>query len=134
MADAARYNYNSARYWNVVVGIWLFISAFIWPHSPAQQTNTWICGLLCVAFALWAAAAPPMRYLNTALAVWLFISVWALPTLNAGTVWNNIIVAIVMFVISLIPSGRATRADVLGDVAARRRGTETRPPDQPLPR
>jgi hypothetical protein len=45
---------------------------------------------------------PWARYLNTVLAVWLFISAWALPTLSIATVWNNVLVAIAIFVVSLV--------------------------------
>jgi hypothetical protein len=91
---------------NVVLGVWLFISAFLWSHSAAQMTNTWILGVLAVVFALIAASvAPVARYANTLLAIWLFISAFALPTVSHGTAWNNVIVAIFIFVFSLIPSG-----------------------------
>ena len=126
---------NSARYWNVIIGIWLFISAFVWAHTPAQQTNTWLCGLLCIAFALWASAAPAVRYLNTALAVWLFISVWALPAVSAATVWNNIICSVLIFVISLIPGQRVLMhpAELGGTAGTRRTTPETRPSDTTVP-
>ena len=77
---------------NVILGVCLFISAFVWPHTQAQMTNTWICGVLVVIFALIGMAVPWVRYLNTLLAIWLFISAWALPTANVGTVWNNVLV------------------------------------------
>jgi hypothetical protein len=89
---------------NVILGIWLFISAFAWPHSQSQLTNTWILGALCVVFALVAMGVPWVRYLNTLLAIWLFISAWALPSTSAGTIWNNVLVAIAIFIVSLIPS------------------------------
>jgi hypothetical protein len=66
-------------------------------------TNTWILGLLCVVFSLIALTLPQARYLNTALAVWLFISAFALPRVNVGTVWNNALVAIAIFLFSLTP-------------------------------
>ncbi len=94
---------NNARIIAVVLGVWLFVSAFLWPHSYAQMTNTWIVGVLCVAFALIAMRVPEVRYLNTIRAVWLFISVWALPTINTGTMWNNALVAIAIFIVSLAP-------------------------------
>lgn len=96
-------NAQAARYVNIVLGVWLFISAFLWRHSPAQMTNTWILGILCVIFAVAALYEPRARYLNTALAVWLFISSWALVTFNQGTVWNNALVAIAIFFVSLVP-------------------------------
>ncbi len=93
-----------ARGANVVLGVWLFISAFVWAHTPAQQTNTWILGVLFVIFALIAMGSPQVRYVNTVLSIWLFISVWALPHSNIATMWNNALVAIVVFLLSLVPS------------------------------
>ncbi len=90
---------------NIVLGVWLFVSAFVWPHNYAQMTNTWILGILCVVFALIALSAPPARYLNTALAVWLFISAFAFANTNAATVWNNAIVGVAIFVLSMVPAG-----------------------------
>ena len=95
----------SPRIINVILGVWLFISAFVWPHTQAQMTNTWICGVLVVIFALIGMAVPWVRYLNTLLAIWLFISAWALPMAQVGTVWNNVLVAIAVFIVSLVPSG-----------------------------
>lgn len=94
---------QQARYINIVLGVWLFISAFVWVHSQAQFTNTWIVGVLCVGIAVAAMRIPEVRFINTALAVWLFISVWALPSFSVGTQWNNAIVAIAIFVASLVP-------------------------------
>ncbi len=92
-----------ARGINVLLGIWLFISAFLWEHTGAERTNTWILGVLCFMFALAATRASVARWLNTALSIWLFISVWALPHDNLATMWNNALVAIVVFLLSLVP-------------------------------
>ncbi len=97
----AQEDFTTARVVNIVLGIWLFVSAFLWPHSYAQMNNTWIVGVLCVAFALIAMRVPEARYLNTLLAVWLFISVWALPRLTIATQWNNALVAIGILALSL---------------------------------
>jgi hypothetical protein len=99
----AQEDYATARIVNIVLGIWLFVSAFLWPHTYAQMTNTWIVGVLAVAFALAAMRVPEVRYVNTLLAVWLFISVWALPTMSVATQWNNALVGIAIFFVSLAP-------------------------------
>ena len=105
-------NAQGARIVNLVLGIWLFISAFVWTHTTAQMTNTWILGVLTVIFALVAMRFPPVRYLNTVLAIWLFISAFALHRLNNGTVWNNALLAVVIFFLSLVPStAQPERAD-----------------------
>ncbi len=94
----------SPRIVNVIIGVWLFISAFVWPHTLAQKNNTWISAVICVAVALVGMGVPWMRYLNTLLAIWLFISAWALPSLTPGTIWNNVLCAIAIFIVSLVPS------------------------------
>lgn len=101
---------SSTRWLNIAVGVWLFISAFIWAHSYAQFTNTWIIGIACVVLAAIAMRVEQIRYLTAALAIWLFISSWALPTHMAGTVWNNILSSIAMFVIALAPDQHAPGA------------------------
>ena len=98
-----------ARVVNVVLGIWLFISAFVWPHDGAQMTNTWILGVVAVVIALVAMRVPAVRYLNSLLAVWLFVSAFTLPHLHRGTVWNNALVAVIMFFVSLQWSGMDRR-------------------------
>lgn len=95
----------SIRWVNVAIGIWLFISAFIWPHTTAQQTNTWILGILIALVGLWAMAVPKARFVNTVLAIWLFFATLFLPHETAGTLWNNLIAALVVFLVSLVPTG-----------------------------
>src|SRR5512142_2085513 len=103
MAMSIRSSRAGASQWargaSVVLGVWLFISAIVWPHGAAQQTNTWILGVLFVVFALVAMGSPLARYVNTLLSIWLFISVWALPHGSEGTMWNNALVAIAVFLL-----------------------------------
>lgn len=94
---------RAARGVNYILGIWLFISAFVWDNGAAERTNTAIVGVLCVAFALTAIRTPIVRRLNTVLSAWLFISAWTLPHHNHAPMWNNVIVAIVVFLLSLVP-------------------------------
>lgn len=99
----AQETFNTARIANIVLGVWLLISALLWPHSDAQMTNTLIVGVLCVAFALVAPRVPEVRYLNVVLAIWLLLSVWALPTASVATRWNNGLVAIAILAVSMVP-------------------------------
>lgn len=100
---------TAARGVNVALGVWLFVSAFIWPHSYAQFTNSWIVGVLVAAVAVIAMWAPPARYLNAALGVWLFISAFALPSVSSATVWNHVIVGIAIFAASLMSTTTRVR-------------------------
>jgi len=98
---------DSPRLLEILVCVWLIISAFAWPHTVAQMTNTWIVGVIGAVASLVALFADTrLRYITTVLAVWLFISVWALPGAHPGTIWNNVIVAFVLFLSSLsTPAG-----------------------------
>jgi SPW repeat len=89
---------------NLVLAVWLFISAFVWPHTSAQVTNTWILGVVVFVFALVAIRLPGARYVNALAAVWLFISAFALPRISVGTAWNDALVALVVFFVALAPS------------------------------
>jgi hypothetical protein len=97
-------NSQQARYGNVVLGIWLFISAFIWHHSQAQFTNTWIMGIVVAVVAVLSLSVPAFRYVNTLAGAWLIISGFALPRATYGTTWNNVLVGIVVLALSLVPS------------------------------
>jgi hypothetical protein len=88
---------------NVVLGTWLFLSAFAWPHARTQMTNTWVVGVMCATCAIVAMAVPWVHCVNTLLAIWLFVSTWWLPAVDARTVWNNVIVSVAMFAASLVP-------------------------------
>lgn len=109
-----------ARYANIILGIWLFISAFVWAHGSAQMTNTWICGILAVGFALLTLASPGFRFANMLLGIWLFISAFALPRVSSGTVVNNAIVGALLFLFALVPEVKGGR---VGAVPHRRRAT-----------
>lgn len=97
-----------ARYVNVAASVWLFLSAFAWPHAAAARADTWITAVLMFVVAIWAIEKPMVRYANTVLAAWLFLSTPALRGANNATLWNNLIVAIVVFIFSLISSQEGT--------------------------
>lgn len=53
------------RYANMLLSIWLCISAFAWAHVPAQRTNTWIVGVFMFIVAIVAVGQPKARYWNS---------------------------------------------------------------------
>jgi hypothetical protein len=99
--------FTGARVANVVLGVWLFTTAFAWPHSLAQLANTSAVGVAIVIVAFAGMSRPRLRYLNSVLSAWLFVSALVLPTLSAATVWNNALVALLVFALSFVQSYRA---------------------------
>ena len=92
---------TTGSYLSIIAGIWLFISAFVWRHSAAQFTNSWVMGIIVAAIAALALAWPVLRYLNTLAGAWLIISAFTLPAIAAGTRWNNFLMGVIVVVLSL---------------------------------
>ncbi len=111
----------AARVTNVAAGLWLLLSAVVWPHTLAQRADTWIAGALMAFAAALALRSDRMRYVNTALALWLFFFTLLVPRASAATAWNNVVLSIVVLFLSLVPT-RAT---------ARTLGQPLRDPDVP---
>jgi uncharacterized membrane protein len=109
---------RSASVADLILGVWLFISAFAWAHTPAQRTNAWIVGVLFAVGALVAMRAVRALWAHVILSIWLFISVWALPHDSAATMWNDALVAIAVFVVSMVGL-QARRRFLPGQAAAR---------------
>jgi hypothetical protein len=93
---------NDAPYINIVLGLWMFASAFLWPHGMAAFVNALIVGLVtavCAAIGTWV---PPVRIVNTAMGVWLICSLFAWPMEAPATTWNNFFVGAAIVLVSLI--------------------------------
>jgi hypothetical protein len=94
------------RVLDLSLGLWLFVSAFLWPHGAAQLANATIVGVLLVAVALVRQTRQEhARHASTALAVWLFLANMLLPT-SLPTTWNHALVAVLVFLVSLVPAHR----------------------------
>ncbi len=94
------------RYITSAAGAWLFLSGLFWTHLVGQRANALIVGPLMLIVAIVAIGTPKVRFANAVLALWLFFSSVFLPVYRY-TEWNNVIVAVVVFVFSLVPSGHS---------------------------
>ena len=93
-----------ARYANMTLGLWLFVSAFVWPQTTASRLNTCIVGALVVVSATMATGIGLLRQLTSILALWLLSTTVLVYPANDITFWNNILVASAVLVFSLIPN------------------------------
>jgi hypothetical protein len=93
------------------LGMWLFASAFLWPHGWAQLLDAAGVGALLVTAALVRGPRQEQaRHASTALAVWLFLANIVLPGTTLPTAWNHALVAVLVFLASLIAGGGRRRA------------------------
>jgi hypothetical protein len=105
-----------ARIVSALLGLWLYLSAFAWPHTPFQRANAWIAGIVAVTAAvLGLRNIKTGRYVNAVLGAWLIVSALLMPAIRPATLWNHLIVgfALVLFAMaSSLPSLRRRTADV----------------------
>ena len=89
---------------NLVLGLWLQISAFVWRHTDEARFSAWLPGLLISVVALLSMGAPPMRRLNALLGFWA--AAWA--AVAAGTdrltYWNGVLAGLLVLIFSMVPS------------------------------
>lgn len=93
---------KDVRLLNIALGVWIFISAFLWPHRGPQFVNTWLMGIIVIVSATIAIKVPVFRFVSTAAGIWLVTSMFAWPRLEAPTVWNNAIVGAAIALVSVI--------------------------------
>ena len=102
-----------AQFATASIGAWLFVSAFLWPHSRFQFHNSIVCGLLAMALALAGTCIRETASLGAMLAMWLLLSAFLVPAIHDATFWNNFLTAIAIWGISMAcacrHSSRASR-------------------------
>jgi hypothetical protein len=92
----------AVRVLSFMMGAWLFVSAFLWPHQGAVALSTWVPGLLIAAVALAAMVVPPVRLANVLLGLWVLVA--AVASGADDLVWNNGIVGLTVLVAALVPT------------------------------
>jgi hypothetical protein len=91
-----------ARGINIALGIWVFISAFVFNLTNAPRTNNIVVGIAIALVALWAIWNEGARYINTALSVWLVLSTVSVFKMTNAPLWSNVLCGVVVFALSLV--------------------------------
>lgn len=97
----------SPRIFNVLMGIWLFISAFAWRHSPAEFWAALICGAVTIVLTLGTFYVPGLRYLVAVFALMLLVESVTAAASVRRTAWHDAIIAIAIFVAAMLSRGPA---------------------------
>jgi hypothetical protein len=96
---------TTTRIFSALIGVWLFVTAFMWQHNRAEGTLTVVCGVLTFILAIASFYTLAARYAVLVVAAALFVGALALPAYNRATVWNNVIVAVALLASSLLDRG-----------------------------
>jgi hypothetical protein len=103
----------AARTLNLMLALWLFFTAFAFPRTVPSMTNAWAVGLVVSIFSVASMLRrAKLRYVNTALSAWLLASVYVLPQRGPAAWWNDVLVALAMLVLSLIPGSMYARTEL----------------------
>jgi len=89
-----------ARYINLVLGAWLLVSAFMWPHAEAQFIFTIIVGAVLTIVSPFEVGSPRVRLINTAAGAALIIAAVVLPRTTIVTLWHNVLLGFIVLGVS----------------------------------
>ncbi|HEY2515513.1 MAG TPA: hypothetical protein VGI39_31815 [Polyangiaceae bacterium] len=98
-----------ARDLNVLLGAWLFVSAFAWPHSFDVQMVTCIVGVLVALSGAAAFVADELRYVEAMLGGLLVLAAIVQPNLGVATCVNNVLVGAAVSSLALLHDGVSSR-------------------------
>ena len=90
----------------VVLSAWVLFSGSAWQHSRAGQLNNAIVGAGLLYFGALSIRHEWARYVTLALGLWLFAFTAVVSRENPITFWNDAMVAVVIFVLSLVGGER----------------------------
>ena len=96
----------AARVANIILGTWLFFSAYLWPHDSLEFINAVTAGMLVATLAVLGLSGRRWsRVVNAVIGAWLAVSALILPRLSAATSWNHLFVGIGIVIFAAVPRG-----------------------------
>jgi hypothetical protein len=93
---------RNLRLINVVLGLWVVISALVWPRAGGNFYNSWITGVVIIVSSLLAIRTQALRMVTAAAGIWLVASMFAWPDYSSPMVWNNAMVGAAVAMTSLV--------------------------------
>jgi hypothetical protein len=92
------------RYASLVLGVWLFVSAFAWPHTRDECGASWIMGSMIAMNAFSSIWASPVRYFNVLLGGMSLLWQAAAAEHDRLTWTNGVLVSGLVVLLALLPS------------------------------
>jgi hypothetical protein len=91
------------RYANILLGLWLFVSAFAWPHSRDACAAAWISGAMIVMNAFAAIWASPARFFNVLIGGIALVWQAAAAAHEPAARMNGIVCSALVIALALVP-------------------------------
>lgn len=111
----------TARIFNILMGLWLFASAFILPQGRAGVVSTAICGALTVLFAALTSYNRRSRYLTESVGALVVVLAFALQPHGSATFLHNGVIGISIAVAAWADRGPLSdryERDLFGRISA----------------
>lgn len=111
----------TTRIFNILMGLWLFASAFVLPQGRGQLASTAICGVLAALFAALTSYDRRSRYVTAAVGAFVVVLAFAVYPMGSATFWHNGIMGISIAVGGLAdrgPLADSYERDLYGRVSA----------------
>ncbi|HEU4620273.1 MAG TPA: SPW repeat protein [Gammaproteobacteria bacterium] len=114
---------------NVILGVWLVISAFIFAATSAGFWNNILVGMLVLILASTRVSRPtastkPLGWTNAVIGIWLIIAPFVLDYASLAATWNDIGVGVLLLIFASwsasLPRTLMTTRTTATDAAANR--------------
>jgi hypothetical protein len=79
----------TARLFNILMGMWLFVSAFVLPQGRGQVASTAVLGVLTTLFAVLTSYDQRSRYLTEIIGALVVVLAFAAHPLGSAAFWHN---------------------------------------------
>jgi hypothetical protein len=90
----------------IVLSVWVLFSGNAWGHSRPNQINNAVVGAGLFLFGAISMKHEWARYVTLALGVWLFVFTAFISGSGPVTFWNDAMIALAVFVLSLVGGER----------------------------
>src|SRR5580765_4714178 len=90
----------------VVLSIWVLFSVNAWPHSRPEQINSAAVGAALFFFGAISIRHEWARWVTLGVGLWLLAFTPFIDRGSGVTFWNNAMVALAVFILSLLGCGR----------------------------
>ncbi|HSW77483.1 MAG TPA: SPW repeat protein [Candidatus Chromulinivoraceae bacterium] len=102
MEEQAKSTAKGIRITNLVLGIWLILSPFLFSYTSTAMTNSIILGAIIAILAVIRLSTPSQTWaswLNGIAGLWLIIAPFIIGSTESAVLWNQIIVGLAVAVL-----------------------------------
>lgn len=122
---------------NVILGIWLIISAFVLAATAAAFWNSLLVGIFVLILAATRMSRPtvstkPLGWTNAVVGIWLILAPFVLGYVTQAATWNSIAVGVLLLVFAAWSASLPRTMPTTGRTATTRTTATDAAADRPI--